>query len=126
MIKMNHCDHSMLGLDGYGVVVCYDTETCPMCALEEEIKELKGEVNNTQQLQIRATKTPDKDRVYLFGEVFDCSNITLCKRADKLKMIPAKLFAIDNVTSMCNISMKNAQHLMNDLYKIGLKPKGDK
>lgn len=77
-----------------------------------------------KELTIRASRVPDRNSIYIFGDLFG-DNPDTCMRADKLRLVPSKLYLSDDITSMCTITQEAAQQLYDDLYKLGFRASTD-
>jgi len=73
------------------------------------------------ELTIRASRVPDRNDIYIFGDYFS-KNLDECKQVDKLALVPTKMYYTDDITSMCTITQEAAQILMDDLYRMGFRP----
>ena len=72
------------------------------------------------EIEIRASKKPGANKIYLFAE--DFSDIKNPKHAKPLELKPVVLYETDDKTSVCVISRSAAQILVNDLQKLGTTP----
>ena len=77
-----------------------------------------------KELTIRASRVPNRNSIYIFGDLFG-DNPDTCMRADKLRLVPSKLYLSDDITSMCTITQEAAQLLIDDLYKLGFRASTD-
>ena len=71
-----------------------------------------------KELTIRASRVPDRNSIYIFGDLFG-------DNPDTLRLVPSKLYLSDDITSMCTITQEAAQQLYDDLYKLGFRASTD-
>ena len=85
---MDHCDHGSVG--GDQCIVAYDSEECPMCALQEK----QRQEDEVHRVELSFTELED-GTCNVFADIFSFNGI-LQLTAEQAHFVSAKLFSRDD------------------------------